>query len=259
MSPVTNKGDDGSTEMLSGKNENIKACHSMNRTKIKRFTLRFVLSLVLGLAIYVILLSLIQRKEHGGINYGSVAGGLAVITAVVATFGSIRLAELQEDENRPRPYIYIKTERYQLFQLAVKNVGRETISSANIYWETQMTNDQGEQVFPSSRSYYLPSGEEVSQLVGVAHQVIERYPNPVKGRIFFRDAHGLPFVEFFLIDFGQLQYTLAYDNEQTKAYREIQNIPGVLKEMEKGLSMITEHLKTSVPPLPSSEELKTEL
>ncbi len=203
---------------------------------MKKYIIGALLLVSFTIATFIIICSLISPDKNGNISFGNIAGGLAVITAIIIILSSYNLITLQENEFKPNPMFKVKTDRYELFQLALINYGKSTAYDLRIEWANKIINQKDDELFNETDSIaaLLPE-EEISQYVGIPKNIIEKMPNKYEGNIFYKDIKGKKYTNHFIIDFGKYKKTLIFENEQVKAYRELQKLPAILDELVKKL------------------------
>lgn len=125
-------------------------------------TLSFVLSLYL---IYQAL----QVKE-----WGAIAGSLAVITAVIAAFISLKIIWRQEDDLEPDIFLdFDLNSRSGNIQLVIKNIGGNKAYDVKVMWQKPVLNLANKEMnFPSIP--VLQKGREYRLLVGPTVQTMEK-------------------------------------------------------------------------------------
>lgn len=192
----------------------------------------------IGLAVF--LLHGPTEKE----TWSTLAAILAVIAAVIGIFPALKVLEIQEDSQRPRPTPYFDlTSRYDLLQLRVKNLGASVAYDVQLKWKTCPVDHKGNEVRSLDHISVLVPDESVSTLIGTSHDTVRKLSDTrFEGECNYKDASGKRFRQKFICSVDASQKQLLHDNELPKTLHELQNIP-------KELSRIADQLENLRPRL----------
>ena len=181
-----------------------------------------------------------------------IAASLAVIAATLSAFGSLRIAELEEDARRPRPYPFIDVEsRYGIVQLAVKNLGGGPAHDIRIKWMNPIKNSKGEpigftKVLGAPDIPMLLPGAMVSTLIDHSVALFDKeavthpgHQHPeYSGVISYSDAAGNDYSHPFSISLEQYRHQRVYTEEALRTHYDLQQIPRKLEAIERELRKI---------------------
>lgn len=208
-----------------------------------RFLTRLFLAASLLISIWVAVFAVNEKGYSEPETWAVIAAVLAVITAAFSSWSAQKSLELQEDALKayPYPFIDIKS-RYGLMQLRVKNFGGSVAHDIRIRWDDKpLMNSRGEEIHftkvegAPDIGVLLP-GESIAILVDGSLQAYETYQDMnYSGKIEFRDASGRKKKRKFYMSAEQYRHTLTYEQEEPKAFRDIQKIPEELKKINSQL------------------------
>jgi hypothetical protein len=174
-------------------------------------------------------------------TWSTLAAVLAVIAAVIAVLPALRVIEIQEDSQRPRPTPYFDlTSRYDLLQLRVKNFGASIAYDVQLKWKTRPVDHKGNEVCSLDCISVLVPQESVSTLIGTAHDTVRKLSDSqFEGECHFKDASGKRFRQRFICSVDASRKQLLHDNELPKTLRELQDIPKELARIADQLEKLT--------------------
>ena len=207
---------------------------------MKKVSSRVILILTGGSALVLIASLLYYRVPGDREVWSAVTGSLAVLAAVIATWPSLRLMELQEDSLRPYAVPSIDSRsRYQLTQLKVTNLGASVAYDVSIDWDSHPKDEAGIEVRRLDAIPVLLPKEAVSTLLGrpwILFKESEGYT--MTGKIRYKDARGKRFQHQFICSGHGYSKGLLHDDELPKTLREVQDIPKHLEEINKSLQAL---------------------
>ncbi len=196
-----------------------------------RVLLGVVFFAAIGLSVYILVGS--KDKE----SWATITALLAVVTAVISVWPSLRVLEMQEDAMRPHPMPYFDlTSRCDLLLLRVKNLGVGVAYDVQLIWDAHPCNEQGEEVTALDTISVLIPQESVSVMLGGTKQLFQIYPTVrYAGTITFKDINGKCMENRFICSADEYRKRLTYDNELPRTLRDIQDIPKELKEISNAI------------------------
>lgn len=110
--------------------------------KIKRIVLN--LFLISGLILSILL----TIKAYFLSEWNTIAGTLAVITAIIGTFLSLKIIWKQEDEYEPEILVSFDVDsRNGIIQLVIKNIGGSNAYDIKLKWNKTLKEAKGKEVF----------------------------------------------------------------------------------------------------------------
>lgn len=108
---------------------------------IKRLVINIILLFGLTLAIFVLLKTLNKNELN------TVAGSLAVITAIISSWSAQRIIWKQETELEPKLNVCLDIEsRRDITQFVIENIGGSTAYDIKIIWTTPLQNQINEDI-----------------------------------------------------------------------------------------------------------------
>lgn len=208
--------------------------------------LAIVFALCIGVGIFVFVLLGPREKE----TWSTLAALLAVIAAGIAVLPALRVLQVQEDSQRPRPMPYFDlTSRYGFLQLRLKNMGASVAYDVELHWETPLMDDQKDLAKSLNRTAVLLPQESVSTPIGGAHEMVPKFADTrFAGECSYKDASGKKYKEAFVCSVDGNQHQLLHDTELPRTLRDLQDLPGKLDAIVEQLKKLTP------PPEPPSEE-----
>ena len=209
----------------------------MTRT-IVRISLLVSFIVAVGVAYYAVSELGLDTSE----TWLLLAADLAVITSIFSTLSSQRILELEEDTREPDVHLeFDPYSRYTLTQLRVKNRGGSYARNIRFNFDRPMRREQGGEIRfgQEDRESFIPilnQDESVAQLVGPSLWFFENNETTTfTGKIKFRNASGKKFERDFTVSAEQYRTSLVHDNEIVKAFRDLQDVPAVLKQIRDKL------------------------
>jgi hypothetical protein len=186
-------------------------------------------------------------RTGGSDVWATVAGGLAVIAAVVSAWTAQDVVELERARLQPDPYPFFDAyRRYSLLQLRVTNLGGSVARNIRIRWHTPLISAQtgapirfsGDPLGPDI-PVLLP-GASVAVLVGESHTFFSNTAPPAEysGVIEYENAAGKLFQHPFVASAEALRHSLTFDDESPKTQHELQRIPKQLKEIAHAIASL---------------------
>lgn len=128
-------------------------------------------------------------------QWETIAASLAVITAVIATYISLKILWKQEDDLEPDIILYFDLDtRSSCIQFLIKNIGGQNAYDVKIKWAKPLLNIKNEEVnFPSIP--ILLKGETYRSFVGISVKIFEKAKRDNLGLNFagwiqYKDAKG---------------------------------------------------------------------
>lgn len=172
----------------------------------------------------------------------TIAAALAVVTSVVSAFAAIRLAEIQQDAQRPYIEAYLDFDSRQgLVSFRIKNVGLTTAYSISAILDNKLENLKSQMVgfgLSNSRkpvSILLPQ-QSVSQLIDVTHRFMEDHAEAeFHGKVHFKDLRNRTYSNDFCFDASGYRNASLYETETAVTQKELQKIPQELRHICKAL------------------------
>lgn len=200
--------------------------------------------LVLLFAFSVVLVMYILRLPKQVETWSTLAGLLAVITAVIGAFPALRVLEIQEDAMRPRPTPFFDlTSRYNLLQLRVKNLGGGVAYDVQLKWTDRPEDYEGNPITTLDRIAVLLPQDSVSILVGGSSQVVRSIADTrFEGECFFKDSKGKKYREKFVCSVDANRKRLVHDDELPKTMHDLQDIPKQLARIAEYLEPLTKQI-----------------
>lgn len=172
-------------------------------------------------------------------TWAVLAAALAVLTSVVASWGSHRVLELQQEERKPYPYPSVDVAgRYSLLQLRITNFGGGTARDVRLVWDRPLLNSAGEQVRFTLQEgapdvpVLLPR-ESVAVLIDGHVQFYQTYAQNAdySGWVEYSDTSGRRARHAFFVSAEKYRKSLTYDQEALKTHYQLQQIPDKLEEL----------------------------
>lgn len=223
---------------------------------MSRITTRIFLGLALLLALAVIWVVLSQSNFNIASVGGTLAGALAVVTAVVSSWGAQRVVEIEEDRQRPYPYpSFDLSSRFGLVLFRVENSGGSAAHDICIKWDGSALSSKGGEEIRFSRD-----DEEIQIPVLLPGQVISKMidghieffqpdrKHQYSGIIKFKDPTGRKYSHHFKMDAEMYRGTPTHSEEEIKTHFELQKIPQHLSKLEAELKKIRSVIKNTSHP-----------
>lgn len=216
--------------------------------KVAAFKFLFLFFILASVVLVVIS---VHQKE-----WGTATASLSLIIAIISAWIAFETFRTMEDQKQPLLTITPDfNNRYNIFQLRLRNHGQYSSYNVKIDWNNYPTNPKGEKVtFNSWKSsdyeaYVLNGKEETSVFIDSTLSFFERYKD--------KDLYFSGFISYSLskesktrktesFEFSLDHYlkSLSYEKEEVKTYFELQRIPIKLEEIKKEISMLRkEYLK----------------
>lgn len=216
--------------------------------RFSRWITRLILILTIVIAVGVIVFVICSAPDSEG-GWATIAGGLAVIAAVVAAWTGQRALELQEDALRPYPYPTVdSTSRYGLLQLRVENTGGSAAHDIRLKWDKPLLNSKGEPVVFTVMEgapdipVLLP-GESASILIDGVGQFFGAVSDAnYSGSVEFKDASGSDQKHRFLLSVEGHRKSLYHEDEEPMTHHQLQQLPSKMDGLIRELKMIRERL-----------------
>jgi hypothetical protein len=215
---------------------------------IKRLIIRIILLSVFSISLFTLIKAIYLVGTDGADAWNAVAASLAVITAIISTYGAIRVIEMQEDIKNPQPEPFFDVQsRYGLVHLAVKNQGGGTAHKIQIIWDIPVTNGRGESINFTQMdgqpdiAILLP-GETTTVLVDSNINIFAKQNLNYSGTIVYQNASKNIFRNKFCISLETYRKNLAFSSEAPKTHHELQKIPDMLDKIGTELKKINETL-----------------
>ena len=203
----------------------------------EQILVRACLVILFLLSVMLVAILIVGPKEKE--TWGTITGLLAVVVAVIAVYPALRVLEIQEDANRPRPTPYFDfTSRYSLMQLKIKNLGGGVAYDIHLNWKTRLRNYKGKEITILDNVSSLVPQQETSVLVGPSPQMVKELSGKrFEGECRFKDAMGKVFCDGFVCSVEGHEEQLVHDDELPKTLRDLQEVP-------KELGRIADHLES---------------
>lgn len=197
-----------------------------------------VLSAVIALTVGT--MSLVVPAAFGQESYATIAAALAVLTAVVSAFSTVRLVEQQEEARRPNVIVGIDLRsRYGLVQVTISNVGMTSAVDVKIHVESENAEiPEWLEGFAQRHVAALVPNEVLKVPLGVHTKVFAPPVKVFEGTITFTDAKGKKFREWFVLDLCKYQDTFLHQDEESKAAFELQKLPKILTDIENRIDRL---------------------
>lgn len=210
-----------------------------------RIVARAILAAAGAAAIAVPPLAVVLRGSDQPETWVVTAGSLAVVAAVLSAWSSRRVAELQEDAQRPNPYpAFDFQSRYGLVLLRVRNTGGTAAHDLSLEWDVELTGTRGRTIGFFAKDgrpgvTVLPPGESISQVVDGHSQFLEKHPDRVyTGHLTFKEPSGRRHRRPFRLDGRPYAETPSEDDEALKTHRELQSVPKQLERIAKVMERV---------------------
>lgn len=174
-------------------------------------------------------------------TWSTLTAVLAVLAAAIAVLPALRVLEIQEDSQRPRPTPYFDvTSRYDMLQLRVKNLGASAAYDVQLIWKMRPVDHKGNEVRCLDRIAVLVPQDTVSTLIGTAHDTVPRLSDSrFEGECHFKDASGKKLRQKFICSVDANQHQLIHDSELPKTLWELQKIPREISRVTTQLEKLT--------------------
>jgi hypothetical protein len=219
---------------------------------MSRITTRIFLGIALILAVVVVGLVLLRIGPDVDSVGATIAGALAVITAVISAFGAQRVVELEEDRQKPYPYpSFDLSSRFGLVLFRIENSGESAAHDISIQWSGEPLSSEGKEVrfSPDGDKVQVPvllPGQAISKLVDGHVQFFQSgRKHQYAGKISFKDAHGRKYSHDFRMDAGMYLGTPSHPEEAIKTHFELQKIPEHLAKLEAELKRIRSAMESN--------------
>lgn len=219
---------------------------------MSRITTRIFLGLALLLAIAVIWIVLSQSDSNVATVGATLAGALAVVTAVVSAWGAQRVVELEEDRQRPYPYpSFDLSSRFGLVLFRIENSGGSTAHDICIDWHGEALSSGGKEIRFSldDEKIQIPvllPGKAISKMVNGQIEFFQPgQKRQHSGIIKFKDPAGRKYSHEFKMDAEMYRGTPTHSEEEIKTLFELQKIPAHLIKLENELKKIGAEIKKS--------------
>lgn len=180
------------------------------------------------------------------------AGSLAVLTSVISAWTGQRSLELEQNAREPYPYPTVDTEsRYGIVQLHMRNMGGSAAHWINLEWDKPLLDSKGNEVVFTDQEEapdipVLLPGESVRVIIDGS---VRFFPNVedanYTGTVHFKDAHGRDYSHRFFLSAERHRKSLYYEEEKSKTYYKLQDIPDELGDLTKELQQIRKLLEES--------------
>lgn len=221
--------------------------------RLSRQIVRICLIVAGLLAVLVAGLPIIQAGPRSPETWATIAAALAVLTAIISSWTSQRVLELQEDAQEPSITVNLDVRRRpQLVQLRVANVGGSVAKDIVISWEKPLLNVDGAPVRvggvlegPDVIPVLAPR-DSTAVFVGVTNRFLEMYKGAVySGIVRYKNASGAPRKQTFLVSVEAYRRSLIHDEEEALTQEELQKIPKQLKMIADELARLRKDLLSS--------------
>lgn len=220
----------------------------------RRFFINLTLLIGLGFSIYILIVTLLKGE------WNTVAGSLAVITAIVSSWITQRIIWKQEQDFEPLISIYFDLKsRQDLIQLVVENNGGSDAYDIKILWEKPLYDHKNNEVHfnKNSQDIEIPiinKGQKYSLFV---NSTLEVYKDSYKAKNSL-DYSGLIYYKrtrrtnkycktAFSISLEPYRKSLSFENEELNFFAENAKIHDDLKEINKSLKELIAFEKNSKP------------
>ena len=205
---------------------------------LTRGIIRLFLVLIFLTSSIVLVKAILLVDSEKASAWNAIAASLAVITAIISTWGAQKIIEQQEDAQKPSPYLYFDvSSRYQLVLLAIKNSGGTPSYKVSITWEKPLINYKGENI-PSSEIPILLPNETISIVVDQSASIFTNQDLNYSGKISYYNSSNNLFQRDFEISLEQYRGTLMYSDESLKTHYQLQKLPDILEKIESQLKEI---------------------
>jgi hypothetical protein len=207
-----------------------------------RGLIRLFLVLIFLISSFVLVKALLFVDSEKANAWNAIAASLAVITAIISTWGANKIIEQQEDAKKPYPYLYFDvSSRYQLVLLAIMNSGGSPSYNVSITWDKPLINFKGENI-PSSEIPILLPNENISIVIDQSASIFENQDLNYSGKMTYYNSSNKLFQRDFKISLEQYRGTLLYSDESLKTHYQIQQLPDILNKIESELKKIREKI-----------------
>jgi hypothetical protein len=179
-------------------------------------------------------------------SFSVIAASLAVLTAIISSYSSIKIIENEEDKNRPNIIINIDClSRYGLVQYLIRNNGNSLAQDIQIEWCKENNpentdpkiwsklNNKHINVLMPNEELHIPISGHI-QLFDVNRKQL------YKGTIKYKDINKKEIKEIFILDFDKYKDTLLGSDEINKMGFELQKLPEILGKIENSVRKYTE-------------------
>lgn len=215
--------------------------------KIRRFLLNFLLIVGLGFSIYILIVTL--RKSE----WNTVAGSLAVITAIITAWITQRIIWKQEDDLEPSigAYFDLKS-RHGVIQFVIENNGGSSAYDIKIAWDRPLMDLHNQEVHfnNNGKDIEIPiigKGQKYSLIVNGTLKMYEEAKNENKtldfsGFIYYKkNKKDRRFLKNdFFITLEPYRKSLTFENEELNFFYEGAKMHNDLKEINKSLQKLIE-------------------
>lgn len=218
---------------------------------------RILLGIALLLAGTVLWIALTEAEGDVVALGSTIAASLAVVTAVISSWGAQRVVEIEEDKQKPNVILSLDfSSRYLLVLFRVENSGGSSAFNIEISWDNPLKNPQGEEVrfSPAEKAVQIPvliAGAHISKSVGVTNEFFKSASEHIyTGKVTFNDASNKKYSSHFLIDADVYRSTPTYSEEALKTHHTLQKLPSKLDKLQKELGSIQKAIQAiTIPPL----------
>jgi hypothetical protein len=208
-----------------------------------RILFRLMLAVSLLLALGVGAVAVRKLGATDATAWATVAGALAVVTAVVSAWTSQRVLELQEDAQQPNPVPVIDVRsRYQLAQFRITNHGGASAHDVTITWARQLRDAGGKDVLLGRDVAIpvIPEGESASVGLGGSHDFLEAHEDTThNGTLRFSNVSGRQYAKAFVVSAEHERWALVHDEETPKTLWQLQKVPDELQKVAREIKRLS--------------------
>jgi hypothetical protein len=213
--------------------------------KTRRLILNFSLLLGLGFSFYILIVTILKAE------WNTVAGSLAVITAIIGSWITQRIIWKQEDDLEPSVCAYLDLKSRQgIIQFVIENNGGSSAYDVKIVWQKPLYDLKNDEVHfnKSGQDIEIPiinKGQKYSLIVNGTREIYEAAEKEKKmleysGYINYKRAKKdkkFQKSEFFL-SLEPYRKSLTFETEELNFFHEGAKMHNDLREINKSLQQL---------------------
>lgn len=200
--------------------------------------MRLLLAVTLIMSVTVMGYAMFYSLPASEGGWAAIAAALAVVSAVIAGWISVRTLELQEDALQPNINIFIDgSSRYGMLQLCVCNTGGTPARKINIAWDKPITSSNSEEItfkeeLADCDIEILVPSETATMLIDMGAAFFEvTAVADYQGSLSYLNSSGRTKTQPFYVSAERFRNRLVHDKEAPRTHFELQKIPNELKRI----------------------------
>ena len=214
---------------------------------ITRVITRVIFVLAFIISICVILIVTLFKCFIPVDSLNVIAASLAVITAILSSYGSLKLLENEEDSRRPK--VIIEPDLFSMawhVQISIKNIGFELAENIQIIFDKEYQSTRTQQKVNDRDIVSIMPSENIRISIASSVYFLKNDKKVYKGQLIYCDSKQKKYKDRFCIDFGKYEKSTIYTNDYHEAAEKLTKFPEKMDKLIQELHLLNTNFKKYV-------------